>query len=51
MNDTDFQIIEMYYEDGMKESEIAERLGLCPLIVHEVLFEFDQLDNKSMFEE
>jgi len=51
MNDTDFQIIEMYYEDGMKESEIAASLGLSVSTVHEVMFEFDQLDNKSMFEE
>ena len=44
MNDTDLKIIEMHYEDGMKESEIAESLGLPTAIVHEVLFAYEEGD-------
>jgi len=51
MNETDLKIIEMHYEDGMKESEIAASLGLSTAIVHEVLFEYEQGDIGSVFEE
>ncbi len=44
MNETDLQIIEMYYEDGMKEAEIAESLNLSELMVHEVLAAFEESD-------
>jgi len=44
MNETDLQIIEMYYEDGMKEAEIAESLGISELAVHEVLAAFEESD-------
>jgi DNA-binding transcriptional regulator LsrR (DeoR family) len=44
MNDTDLQIIEMYYEDGMKEAEIAEGLNLSELVVREVLAAFEESD-------
>lgn len=37
MNETDFLIYEMYFVDGMKESEIAESMGLSVAVVHEVL--------------
>jgi DNA-binding transcriptional regulator LsrR (DeoR family) len=37
MNDIDLQILAMYYEDGMKEKEIAESLGLSLLTIHEIL--------------
>ena len=37
MNETDFLIYEMYFVDGMKESEIAESMGLSLSTVHEVL--------------
>jgi len=50
MNDTDLQIIEMYYEDGMKEAEIAESLNLSELMVHEVLAAFEESDNLDLFE-
>ena len=41
MNETDCQILEMYFKDGMKEHEIAESLGLSILIVHETLAELE----------
>jgi DNA-binding transcriptional regulator LsrR (DeoR family) len=44
MNDTDLQIIEMFYEDGMKEAEIAESLNLSELVVREVLAAFEESD-------
>jgi len=50
MNDTDLQIIEMYYEEGMKEAEIAESLGISELAVHEVLAAFEESDNLDLFE-
>jgi transcription initiation factor IIE alpha subunit len=42
MNDTDLQIAEMFYEDGMKEAEIAESMGISELAVHEVLAAFEE---------
>ena len=45
MNDTDFRIAEMYFEDGMKEEEIAESLGLSLLTVHETLSLVEQDEN------
>jgi DNA-binding transcriptional regulator LsrR (DeoR family) len=45
MNDTDFRIAEMYFEDGMKEEEIAESLGLSLLAVHEALALVEQDEN------
>ena len=44
VNETDLKIIELHYEDGMKESEIAESLGLSVAIVHEVLFAYEEGD-------
>jgi DNA-binding transcriptional regulator LsrR (DeoR family) len=44
VNETDLKIIEMHYEDGMKESEIAASLGLPTAIVHEVLFAYEEGD-------
>jgi DNA-binding transcriptional regulator LsrR (DeoR family) len=44
MNETDLQIIEMFYEDGMKESEIAESMGISELAVHEVLAAYEEGD-------
>jgi DNA-binding transcriptional regulator LsrR (DeoR family) len=48
MNDADLQILAMYYEDGMKEKEIAESLGLSLLTIHEVLaaWENDEDDDE-----
>lgn len=43
MNTLDVQIFEMYFVDGMKESEIAESLGLPLLTVHEVLAELERI--------
>lgn len=37
MNQTDLEIFEMYFVDGMKEAEIAKSLGLSEEAVHEVL--------------
>ena len=47
MNDTDLQILEMYYKDGMKETEIAKSLGLSLLIVHEVLAAFEWTEDEG----
>lgn len=33
----DEEIIEMYFEDGMTEEEIAKSLGISLLLVHEAL--------------
>ena len=45
MNETDLKIIELHYEDGMKESEIAASLGLPTAVVHEVLFAYEEGDS------
>jgi len=44
VNETDLKIIELHYEDGMKESEIAASLGLPTAVVHEVLFAYEEGD-------
>lgn len=41
MNDSDLQILTMYYRDGMKEKEIADSLKLSLFVVYEVLTAFD----------
>jgi len=46
MNWTDLQIIDMYYEDGMKEQEIAESLGISLLMVHEVIAAFEETEEE-----
>lgn len=47
MNDTDLQILEMYYKDGMKEKEIAKSLGLSLLTIHEVLAAFEWTEQED----
>lgn len=47
MNDTDLRILEMYYQDGMKETEIAESLGLSLLTIHEVLAAWENGEYKT----
>jgi|LakMenE01Jun11ns_1017448.scaffolds.fasta_scaffold9527076_4 DNA-binding transcriptional regulator LsrR (DeoR family) len=47
MNWTDLQIIDMYYEDGMKEQEIAESLGISLLMVHEVIAAFEESEDEQ----
>lgn len=47
MNNTDLQILEMYYEDSMKEKEIAESLGLSLLTIHEVLAAWENGEYKT----
>jgi len=47
MNDTDLQILEMYYEDGMKETEIAKSLDLSLLTIHEVLAAWENGEYKT----
>lgn len=42
MNETDLQIYEMYFVDGMKEVEIAESMGLSLLTVNEVISVFEE---------
>jgi len=46
VNWTDLQIIDMYYEDGMKEQEIAESLGISLLMVHEVIAAFEETEEE-----
>lgn len=43
MNEADLQIYEMYFVDGMKESEIAESTGLSLVVVHEVLAALEEM--------
>jgi DNA-binding transcriptional regulator LsrR (DeoR family) len=42
----ELMILDMYFEDGMKEAEIAESIGVSVSEVHEVLaaFESGRLD-------
>jgi len=47
MNDADLRILEMYYQEGMKETEIAESLGLSLLTVHEVLAAWENGEYKT----
>ena len=47
MNDTDLRILEMYYQDGMKETEIAESRGLSLLTIHEVLAAWENGEYKT----
>ena len=46
MNLIDMSILDMYFNEGMKETEIAESLSLSVLDVHEALcaFETGRLD-------
>jgi DNA-binding transcriptional regulator LsrR (DeoR family) len=37
----ELMILDMYFEDGMKEAEIAESLGITVLEVNEVLAAFE----------
>lgn len=37
----ELMILDMYFEDGMKESEIAESLGMTVLEVNEVLAAYE----------
>jgi DNA-binding transcriptional regulator LsrR (DeoR family) len=41
------QLLEMYYEDGMKETEIAESFGLTLLQVHQVLADWENGEYKT----
>ena len=43
MNDTDFEILQMYYEDGLREVEIAKITGLSVATIHEVLAAFETM--------
>jgi DNA-binding transcriptional regulator LsrR (DeoR family) len=47
VNWTDLQIIDMYYEDGMKEQEIAESLGISLLMVHEVIAALEESEDEQ----
>ena len=42
--DLEIDILEMYREDGMKETEIAKSLGVSVLTVHEVLAKYESYD-------
>lgn len=37
-------VLEMYYRDGMKETEIAQSLGITVSMVNEVLAEYENAD-------
>jgi len=41
MNATDMSILDLYFRDGMKETEIAKSLGITVLDVHEALCAFE----------
>lgn len=41
MNATDMSILDFYFNDGMKEEEIAKSLGITVLDVHEALCAFE----------
>lgn len=41
MNLIDMSILDMYFNEGMKETEIAESLSLSVLDVHEALCAFE----------
>lgn len=45
--DTLLQLLEMYYEDGMKEKEIAKSLGLTLRQVHQVLADWENGEYKT----
>lgn len=47
MNDADLKILEMYYEKGMKEKEIAKSLGLTLRQVHQVLVDWKNGEYKT----
>jgi predicted transcriptional regulator len=42
--DLEIDIIDMYREDGMKETEIAKSLGISVTQVHQVLSKYDEGD-------
>ena len=42
--DLQIDIVEMYFHDGMKETEIAKSLGLSLTQVHEVLAAYENRD-------
>jgi predicted transcriptional regulator len=42
--DLEIDIIDMYREDGMKETEIAKSLGISVTQVHQVLSKYDAGD-------
>lgn len=44
---TVLQLLEMYYEDGMKEREIAKSLGLRLIEVHQVLADWEDGEYKT----
>ena len=44
---TVLQLLEMYYEDGMKEKEIAKSLGLTLRQVHQVLADWENGEYKT----
>lgn len=41
MNSIDMSILDLYFNEGMKETEIAESLSLSVLDVHEALCAFE----------
>ena len=41
MSATDMSILDLYFNDGMKEEEIARSLGITVLDVHEALCAFE----------
>lgn len=41
MNAIDMSILDLYFNDGMKEGEIAKSLGITVLDVHEALSAFE----------
>lgn len=48
---TELEILDMYFEDGMKEVEIAEVVGVSLLRVHEVLYAFEATQMRKLAQE
>ena len=40
----EISVLEMYFQDGMKEREIAKSLGIELSMVHEVLAQYENAD-------
>ena len=49
LDSIDNQIIELYFEDGLSEREIAESLGIGEGYVHMTLAEFENSDCNDYF--
>lgn len=49
ITDDEYQVCEMFFEDGMDEQEIAESVGLTELQVNEILCAYERGDFGFIF--